>query len=228
MALLINSRFDGILKNRFVMYIPSHFKQNDLRAIEQLIREFSFATLISIKDHLPWATHTPLELVVRGEEWYLQGHIARANPQWRNFETEPEVLAVFMGPHSYISPSWYQHPNVPTWNYMAAHLYGKVKLMEATASEQMLRQLMLRYEQAHAEKPQQFDEIPPEMLAVDLRGVVVFEIDVERIETAFKLSQNRDAESYAGVIEHLKKLKAYDAERIAEEMEKVTKSPLRS
>ncbi len=206
------------------MYIPPHFKQHDLQAVEQLIREFSFATLISIKDQLPWATHTPLELVLRGEEWYLQGHIARANPQWKNFETQPDVLAIFMGPHSYVSPSWYRQPNVPTWNYMAVHLYGKVKVMDEAASEQMLRQLMMRYEQAHAENPQRFDEIPPNMRAIDLRGVMVFEIKVERIEAAFKLSQNRDAESYASVIAHLKKLKAYDAERIAEEMEKSPKS----
>ncbi|MCW5908257.1 MAG: FMN-binding negative transcriptional regulator [Chitinophagales bacterium] len=202
------------------MYIPPHFKQEDKQAIEQLVREFSFATLISIKDTLPWATHIPLELEIRNGNWFLHGHMAKANPQWKNFESQPEVLAVFMGPHTYVSPSWYNHRNVPTWNYMAAHLYGKVKLVEGEALEAMLKNLMLRYESAHAKHPQAYEEIPPKTLEMDLRGVVGFEIAVERIDASFKLSQNRDAESYASVIEQLKKLKAYDAERIALEMEK--------
>lgn len=202
------------------MYIPKPYKQEDKEAIAQLVDEFGFATLISSKDGQPFATHIPLELEVNGEEWTLHGHMARANPQWKNFETNPEVLAVFMGPHTYVSPSWYNHRNVPTWNYMAAHLSGKVKLVEGEALEQKLRQLMARYENAHAEKPQGYDEIPAKTLEFDLRGVMGFEIKVEKIEASYKLSQNRDAESYAGIIAHLKKLKAYDAERIAEEMEK--------
>lgn len=200
------------------MYIPKHYKQEDKEAIAQLVREFGFATLVSANNHIPFATHIPLELEITGEEWILHGHLARANPQWKAFETNPQVLAVFMGPHTYVSPSWYNHRNVPTWNYMAAHLSGTVRLIEGPALEQQLRKLMARYENAHAEKPQGYDEIPVKTLEIDLRGVVGFEIRVEQIEASYKLSQNRDAESYASVIEHLKKLKTYDAERIAEEM----------
>ncbi len=203
------------------MYIPKHFQENDKSEIEQLIREFSFATLISIKDNLPWATHIPLELVTnQGEQWILQGHIARANPQWKNFETMNDVLAIFMGPHTYVSPSWYNHRNVPTWNYKAVHLYGKATLVEDEKLEAMLQKLMTRYETAHAEKPQGYNEIPPHTLEKDLRGLVGFEIKVERIEASSKLSQNRDAESHQSVVEHLKKMDSYDAKRIAEEMEK--------
>lgn len=205
------------------MYIPKHFKQEDKEAIAQLVHEFGFATLISASNNTPYATHIPLELEVNGNEWILHGHIARANPQWKNFETNPDVLAVFMGPHTYVSPSWYNHRNVPTWNYLAAHLSGKITLVEGEALGQSLRQLMARYENAHAQKPQGYDEIPAKTLEIDLRGVVGFEIKVEKIEASYKLSQNRDAESYASVIAHLKKLKAYDAERIAEEMEKRSK-----
>lgn len=202
------------------MYIPKHFKQEDKEAIVQLVREFGFATLISANNNTPFATHIPLELEVKGDEWILHGHIARANPQWKNFDTNPDVLAVFMGPHTYVSPSWYNHRNVPTWNYLAAHLSGKLRLLSDNELEQSLQKLMARYENAHAEKPQDYDEIPAKTLEVDLRGVVGFEMKVEKIEASYKLSQNRDAESYASVIAHLKKLKAYDAERIAEEMEK--------
>lgn len=203
------------------MYIPPHFKETDVKEIESLIREFGFATLVSIKDNLPWATHVPLELITdEGEQWILRGHIARANPQWKNFETMNEVLAIFIGPHTYVSPSWYNHRNVPTWNYKAVHLYGKATLVEGEKLEVMLRKLMSRYETVHAEKPQEYDEIPLNILEKDLRGLVGFEIKVERIEAASKLSQNRDAESHQSVIGHLKKMDAYDAKRIAEEMEK--------
>lgn len=205
------------------MYIPKPYKQEDRAAIEQLIREFGFATLISVKDNLPCATHIPLELEIRADDWYLHGHLAKANPQWRNFEQQPDVLALFMGPHTYVSPSWYNHRNVPTWNYIAAHLTGKIRLVQGEELQQRLRGLMARYENAHAEKPQGYDEIPPRTLEIDLAGVVGFEIKVERIECTYKLSQTRDAESYTNIIEQLKKLKAYDAERIAAEMEKLKK-----
>lgn len=203
------------------MYIPAHFKEEDKTEIEKHIREFSFATLVSVKDNLPWATHIPLELVTaENGEWFLHGHISRANPQWKNFETANDVLAIFMGPHTYVSPSWYNHRNVPTWNYKAVHVYGKARLVQGEELEKMLQHVMKRYETAHAEKPQDYHEIPAHTLEKDLRGVVGFEISVEKVEATSKLSQNRDAESYANVIDELKRSKAYDSKRIAEEMEK--------
>lgn len=203
------------------MYIPNNFKEEDKAEIEKLIREFGFATLVSVKDNLPWATHIPLELVTdENGNWFLHGHVARANPQWKNFEVMSDVLVIFMGPHAYISPSWYNHRNVPTWNYKAVHVYGKASLVEGEKLEAMLRHLMKRYEGTHSEKPQSYDEIPAKILEKDLRGVIGFEIKVERIEAASKLSQNRNAESHQSVIDNLKKMDSYDAKRMAEEMEK--------
>ncbi len=203
------------------MYIPPHFKETDQQEIETLVREFGFALLVSIKDNLPIATHIPLQLIIdENGNWILRGHMARANEQWKNFEAKKDVLAIFMGPHAYVSPSWYNHRNVPTWNYRAVHAYGKIELIEGEKLEVMLRGLMARYETAHAEKPQSYDETPAKILEMDLRALVGFEIKVERIEAASKLSQNRDAESHANVIEQLKKSEAYDSKRIAEEMEK--------
>ena len=208
------------------MYIPNNFKEEDKTEIEKLIREFGFATLVSVKDYLPWATHIPLELVTEENgNWFLHGHVARANPQLKNFESMNDVLAIFVGPHSYISPTWYDHRNVPTWNYKAIHVYGKVALVEGEKLEVMLRNLMKRYEDAHTEKPQGYDEIPANILEKDFQGVVGFEIKVERIEAASKLSQNRDAESHQSIIDNLKKMDSYNAKRIAEEMEKTPKSP---
>ena len=202
------------------MYTPKHFKQEDKAEIEKLVREYPFATLVTVNAGSPLATHIPLELVIDTTgDWLLHGHIARANPQWKTFESS-EVLAIFTGPHTYVSPSWYNHRNVPTWNYQAVHLYGKATLVEGEKLEAMLQQLMKRYEEAHAEKPQSYHEIPERTLQTDLRGVVGFEIKVERIEATSKLSQNRDAESYQSVIDHLKNMDVYDAKRVAEEMEK--------
>ncbi len=203
------------------MYIPPQFKENDQQEIVALVREFGFALLVSVKENLPIATHIPLQLIVdENGNWILQGHMARANEQWKNFETNKDVLAIFMGPHAYVSPSWYNHRNVPTWNYRAVHAYGKIELIEGEKLELMLRDLMARYENAHAEKPQSYDDTPSKILEMDLRGLVGFEIKVERIEAASKLSQNRDSESHANIIEELKKSEAYDSKRIADEMEK--------
>ena len=204
------------------MYIPKHYEEKDMLEIAELVREFGFATLVSTIDGLPWATHIPLELIIDSSgTWKLQGHMARANPQWRKFTTQPDVLAIFMGPHSYVSPSWYDQKNVPTWNYRAVHLYGKASILEGDALIGMLRGLMTRYESAHAERPISFDEVPQNIMDMDLRGLVGLEIRVEKIEAASKLSQNRNEASYTGIIDHLKKMDAYDSKRIAEEMERL-------
>ena len=206
------------------MYIPKHFAEKDLHEAAVLVREFGFATLVSIVDGLPWATHIPLELVIDGEgEWKLYGHMAKANPQWRNFEGQQDVMAIFMGPHSYVSPSWYDHKNVPTWNYKAVHIYGKASILEGKALTDMLRSLMHRYESAHAEKPLTYDEVPKDILDADLRALVGLEIKIEKIEAASKLSQNRNEDSYNNIIGELKKMDVYDSKRIAEEMERKRK-----
>lgn len=203
------------------MYIPPHFAENNPAEIEALVRQYSFATVITVKDNIPLATHLPLHLHIdEYGQWRLHGHLARANPQWHTFSENTPVLIIFMGPHSYISPSWYNHRNVPTWNYLAVHIYGKATIVEGERVQQMLRQLMQHYEHLHARTPQGYDEIPSHMLDKDLKGLVAFEIVVEKVEAASKLSQNRDAESYTSVIEHLKQQGNENAERTALEMEK--------
>ena len=203
------------------MHIPKHFEEHDLYEIASLVKEFGFATLVSVTEGFPRATHIPLELVIDKEgNWKLYGHIARANTQWRDFADQPEVLAIFLGPHSYVSPSWYDHKNVPTWNYKAVHLSGKAQIIEGAALEAVLRAMMNRYETAHAEKPLAYDELPRELMDKDLRGIVGIEIAVSKIEAVSKLSQNRNEASYEGVMENLKKLDAYDSIRIAKEMQK--------
>ena len=209
------------------MYIPEHFKEKDPAEIEQLIREHGFATLVSAKNQWPVASHIPLELIIKDSgEWILSGHVSKANPQWKDFENDPHVLAIFMGPHAYVSPSWYNHKNVPTWNYMAVHVYGKVMILEGEQLKTSLGKMMARYEHLHAGQPMKMEDIPAQILEKDLNGVVAFEIKIDRIEAAGKLSQNRDVESYQSVIDHLKTSEAYDSKRVAEEMEKRKKAAI--
>src|ERR1700712_1365723 len=113
------------------MYIPPLYKNNDEAAVRDFIDKNSFGILISQVNAKLWGTHIPLGLDKNdsGQD-ILTGHISKGNPQWKNFRDDSEVLAIFPGPHSYISSSWYDHENVPTWNYIAVHVYGKIKIIE--------------------------------------------------------------------------------------------------
>ena len=203
------------------MYIPKFYEEKDWNEIEQLIREFGFATLVGVKDGLPVASHIPLELSKNESgDWVLVGHVSRANSLAKEFGNGNDMLVIFMGPHAYVSPSWYNHKNVPTWNYKAVHVYGKPFVMEGEKRRAALSKMMDKYENLHAEHPAKMEEFAEEELQKDLNGLVAFEIKIERVEAASKLSQNRDAESYQSVIDHLKISDAYDSKRIAEEMEK--------
>ena len=203
------------------MYIPKYYEEKNWNEIEQLIKEHGFATLISVKNHEPIAAHIPLELSKNeAGEWILNGHISRANPIWKGFEADQKVLAIFIGPHAYVSPSWYNHRNVPTWNYKAVHVYGKARILKDDELKAALSKMMDRYEHLHAEHPMKMEEAPADLLQKDINGLVAFEIKIERFEAASKLSQNRDAESYQSVIDHLKTSEVYDSKQIALEMEK--------
>jgi len=203
------------------MYIPKHYEEKRWPETEQLIREFGFAVLVSVNNEVPVATHLPLDLSQNeAGEWLLSGHISKANPQWKSFTSNKEVLAIFTGPHAYVSPSWYNHKNVPTWNYRAVHVYGKPRILAGEELKTVVRNMMARYENLHAATPMQMEDVPEDLLQKDLNGIVVFEIKINRVEAASKLSQNRDAESFQSVIDHLKESDSYDSKRIAEEMEK--------
>lgn len=203
------------------MYVPAHFKLEDKAQIVQLVQQNSFATLVSAHNNIPVATHIPLELNTDDpDNWILYGHMAKANPQWKQFATGTEVLAIFVGAHSYISPSWYTVPNVPTWNYLAVHLYGIVTMLEAQELENLLQKQMKRYEQMLAKNPQPYEAIPAHTLEKDLKGVVGFAIRIGRVEATQKLSQNRDNQSKQNIVNELKGQQNDGAHRIAAEIEK--------
>jgi transcriptional regulator len=186
------------------MYIPSAFHVEDPARLAAFIRNQSFATLVTVDAGTPFASHLPMLFYAQaGPRGTLVSHMARANPQWRHFASGAEVLAIFHGPHGYISPAWYETaPAVPTWNYAAVHAYGvPVLITEQERIVDLLHELVATYESAF-ERPWSGD-LPEEFRDKLIHGIVAFEIPVTRLEGKFKLSQNRPSADVDGVIEAL-------------------------
>ncbi len=192
------------------MYIPKDFALDDPARIAGLIQGYNFGLLISARpDGAPVATHLPfLYDPARGSRGTLTAHMARANPQWREFaalrEAGLEALAVFSGPHAYVSPAWYGPGDaVPTWNYVAVHAYGTPKLLEDAAVRPMLEALVAAHEAGSA-KPWSIANNDEAYMARMQRGIVAFEIPVARLEAKAKLSQNKDVPTRREVAEALR------------------------
>ncbi|NQZ45374.1 MAG: FMN-binding negative transcriptional regulator [Flavobacteriaceae bacterium] len=185
------------------MYIPHYYKNENTAEVKAFIKDNAFGILINQYDGRPWATHIPLELErnQKGQE-VLTGHIAKANPQWKAFQDQNEVLCIFNGPHTYVSSSWYQEEEVPTWDYIAVHVYGTIKILDESATMRALERLVSRYEK-DMEKPIQLNELSPKTLR-QVKGVVGFEIHISEIKAAYKLSQTRP-EDHAAIVSELKK-----------------------
>jgi transcriptional regulator len=186
------------------MYIPAFNRVNDDEKIDHLIADYGFATVVTQKDGVPFASHLPVLLEGRSDgSRVLRSHMARANSQWRHFTPDSEVLCIFSGPHAYISPSWYQMQHtVPTWNYAVVHVYGKATIVDEIAA---LRQIVLdttaKYESIMAQ-PWQIPLSESEMDEM-LKAVVGFFIEVTRLEGKFKLGQNRSREDREGLLRGL-------------------------
>lgn len=173
------------------MYIPEHFAQDDRALLIEVMRTDNFAMLISAgPDGEPFVTHLPMIIRDGDGSLIIEGHMARANPHWQYLEKAARALIVFNGPHAYVSPSLYaSKENVPTWNYVAVHAYGQIKLMHEigdkhAAQERLIGELEPAYKQ-------QFDELNPTYLHGRMSAIVAFEMAIERLEGKFKLSQNR-------------------------------------
>jgi transcriptional regulator len=200
------------------MYIPKYYREEDAEAIRSFMRQHAFATLVSHSRQQLQATHLPLELVTQpnGGE-VLQGHVARRNPQWRDFESGQQVLAIFTGPHAFISASWYDHENVPTWNYQAVHVYGKVRLLEGEALLDALKRLVNHYE---ADTSIRVEGMSEDFLRSELRGLIGFEIQIEDLQAKAKLSQNRDEQNQQSIVSALEKTGDPLSQQVAEEMKR--------
>jgi len=196
------------------MYVPAAFAEADTVRLHEFMLRHSFAVLTSHGDDGLIASHLPLLLDPgAGLHGHLLGHMARANPQWKS--VKGEVLAVFSGPHAYVSPSWYEEAGtVPTWNYVAVHASGTFRLVEdRDGLLEILRRSVLAYEGPRP-VPWTFDESEPHVEGL-LGAIVGFRIEIARLEGKWKLSQNHSEERRRKVIRALAARTDDDSQAIA-------------
>lgn len=192
------------------MYIPKQYLLKDEQKIRQFIKEYSFASFVSMHDGVPSATHLPLYL--SADHQYLYGHFARANPQWKDIEGQ-QVLAIFSGPHSYISSSWYEtKDSVPTWNYVAVHVNGSIEFLKDEEEIRLsLHHLIDKYETPNS--TYDVNAVDSKYMNSLLKGIVPFKLHITSIEAVAKLSQGHSKERQGLVIEELlKRNNGFDAE----------------
>ncbi len=201
------------------MYIPKIYENQNLEEVKQFIQENSFGILVSQQDGKSMATHIPLELSKNDDgNDVLVGHISKANPQWHNFKDKGEILAIFNGPHSYISSSWYDFEEVPTWNYIAVHVRGTIKTIEGEALYNSLKALMEKYERP-SKNPVKIEDMSDKTMR-QINGIIGFEIEITDIQAAYKLSQNRDDKNHQTIIDELEDTSNPGSKAIAEQMKK--------
>jgi transcriptional regulator len=194
------------------VYIPTSFREDNPDTLLAFMRAHSFATVVSVVDDVPFATHIPVGVEQRGETIVLTGHVSKANPHVRAFAsgttdiadatgTRPQSLVIFSGPHAYVSPSAYEaRESVPTWNYIAVHATGVLHsvLFNDTPEnmETMLDTMIAQYDPGYGA---QWRDLPAKFRDGMMRGVVGFEMPVQQLEGKYKLSQNRSAHDQAAV-----------------------------
>lgn len=204
------------------MYIPKYFKVTNVDEIWDFVQKNSFGTIVTTEQGKPIATHLPLQLIKEGDTYYITGHMAFGNPQWRTFETCEGALVMFQGPHAYISSSWYEEENVPTWNYQAVHVYGTASILNEEELKQDLTVLLQKYEK-HRKNPVLWDKLSPQLLEKQLKGIVGFKIKVQEIQATNKLSQNRNEEDYHNIVNKLYEEKDLNSQQMAQLMERKLK-----
>jgi transcriptional regulator len=183
------------------MYIHKLNREENREKIIEFLRQNDFATLVAYDGEKPIASHLLMEIDVKDEDLFVNGHMSKANSLWKMFEKNPEVLVIFHGPHTYISPTWYNHVNVPTWNYQSVHVYGKPRLLiDHDETYKLLKRLIDRHE---ANSHYRLETLPQDFVEKEIKGIVAFQIEVTQIEANYKLSQNRDNENYRSIIAHL-------------------------
>ncbi|MEO5911924.1 MAG: FMN-binding negative transcriptional regulator [Pelobium sp.] len=198
------------------MYIPSTNLMNNKAEIVEFMQRFSFATIITAKEQLPVATHLPFIVKFENEEITLISHFARANNHWKDIESS-KVLVIFSEPHAYISPSNYEkETNVPTWNYISVHAYGKGELLtDIHATAEVLENTIDTYETAYRK---QWNNLPEDYRLKLMKGIVAFQIKVTDLQGKEKLSQNRSNTEKLAIISTLSKSEDSNERIIAEYM----------
>jgi transcriptional regulator len=203
------------------MYDLPAYKDNDPAAIQAFIDAHPFAFVSGCDaDNKPVATQVPVFVEEEQGQKVLRGHIMRNTKHHRAFLHNPNVLVVFTGPHTYVSATWSSNPNIAsTWNYMSVHVQGRIQFLDDAALERVLRKTSLHFEGNNAESPTVFDNLPDSFKQKFMPAIVAFEIEIVGMDHVFKLSQDRDKESYLNIIRKLRE-QGPDGAYIAAEMEK--------
>ena len=202
-----------------MVYLPPAFTETRVEVLAAHIERHDFGLLLTHGPGGLVASHVPFLVERRGERMVLQGHLARPNPQVADLAAGAEGLAIFGGPHAYISPSWYAAgPAVPTWNYIDVHAYGTVRKIDDAA---WLRGLLGRLSERHEAResaPWRMQDLPDSYLQGMLNGIVGFELAVTRLDGKFKLSQNRPAEDRPRIVAALERRDDPDSRAVAQLM----------
>ncbi len=205
------------------MYVNSINRWEDEPEIISFIQKNAFATLITQENGRSLATHLPFVLDQNESgKAIISGHIAKANAQWKTIPEQGEVLVMFQGPHAYISSSWYNHENVPTWNYLAVHVYGKIRFIEGEELLNHLKKLVNTYEEDRPNRVS-VEGMSGAYLESQIRALVGFEIQITEVQASAKLSQNRDQTNFENIITELSKSNLDLDQKVAEEMGKFRK-----
>ncbi|RYY58100.1 MAG: FMN-binding negative transcriptional regulator [Chitinophagaceae bacterium] len=202
------------------MYSLSQFTEEDQSRVMEFMHANPFALLCgSDRNNHPVATQVPVFIDRRGDQLFLSGHMMRKTDHHLGFEFNPNVLAVFTGPHTYVSASWYQDKrSASTWNYMSVHAHGKLSFLGHTELIDVLKRTTNHFEN-NPYSGANFDDIPRADVEQMAKAIVAFEVEVTSLKNVFKLSQNKNRDDYTSVVEHLGPAGG-DSEKIAGEMVK--------
>jgi transcriptional regulator len=204
------------------MYVPAHFKEDRVAVMHDAIRKYGFGTLVTFSGEELEASHLPLLLDPEPAPFgTVVGHLARANPQWQRVKPDIEALAIFLGPNTYITPSWYPTKQqngkvVPTWNYLAIHAYGTLTFFDDPAELRAHVSKMTDTHESPRAAPWALNDAPESFVQGMLRAIVGFKLRITRLEGKWKMSQNRPAQDVTGVLEGLAREDGEAHEAVAE------------
>lgn len=203
------------------MYNLPYFKEKDPQAVIDFIHQHPFAFIAGCdENNKPLATQIPVFIEERDGKLFLSGHMMRSTDHHKAFEQNPSVLCVFTGAHTYVSATWYTNPHqASTWNYTSVHVKGQLRFLDEQALVEVLRKTSLHFESGNKTSSTVFDNLSEDYTSKLMKAIVAFEVEVEEMDNVFKLSQNRDRESYHRIVEKLSEGDA-DGKAIAEEMRK--------
>jgi transcriptional regulator len=208
------------------MYQPKQFEETRIEVMHQLMRANPLATLVTLSSQGLNANHIPLHLsAVENSYGVLRGHVARSNSMWSDLQNA-EILAIFHGPESYISPSWYATKKetgkvVPTWNYVVVHAHGTLSVIDDPAWVRAQLEVLTHQQEKSLPEPWAVADAPYEFTQKMLEAVVGIEINISRLSGKWKISQNQPPQNQAGVISGLDGLKQPEAAAMADLMKHI-------